>query len=628
MKLSYNKKSPDPIYYVQKGYRIGKKTTTKTIARIGKHSELLKITDDPLAYAYKKLEEMQKEEENRELSDEFEIDFELKVSRINENISQTTQLNIGYFYLQFIYNQLALDVFFKKVTTDRSEIFDFDLINRFLVIDHILSSGSILETCKHVSNYFEKPDIQYQQMFRFLDILAENFDGYIEHLFEKSNKLTTRNTSVCYFDCSNFYFETESEDEDYIDLVTGEPIKGFRKFGDSREHRSNPIVKMGLFMNSDGIPLSMAIDSENTSEQIMTVPGEKKLIRMIGKNDFICCADAELESANIRLFNSLGGRLFIVTQSIPKLSDVMKKRIFEDKDYRYLSDDKSTTISFLKSFDLNAEENLHFYNDKAYKVLACDILIDIGLYEEKITASGKKRRVKSNATFSQCVIVTFSRKFYEYQCFIRNRQIECAKEYLTNPDPEEIGKVPENVKRFIKCVSSAEPGVEGKTTYILDEEKIREEEKYDGFYGIVTNLSVLDENGDPSHSEIRRIIEIMELRNLIKEFFCIFKRNFDVCPLFVSKKNYSIAHFMICFTALLICRLLEKKLNSNEEHFTIDEILTTLKNMNIADSRGRYFMSLYNEGKVLKALERLANLRLDRMYYQPKTLNKIIRSIR
>lgn len=628
MKLSYNKKSADPIYYIQKGYRIGKKTTTKTIARIGKHSELLKITDDPLAYAYKKLEEMKEEEKNQKLSVEFEVDFEMKVSQINEHTSQATPLNIGYFYLQYIYNQLDLVAYFKRIAEDRKVTFDCNLINRFAVIDRVLSPASKLATCKHVLNYYEKPEIPYQHMLRFLDVLAENYDSYIEHLFQKSNKLVTRNTSVCYFDCSNFYFEIENEDEDYIDPVTGEMIKGFRKYGFSKEHRPNPIAEMGLFMDSDGIPISMVLDSGNTSEQVVAVPGEKKLIQMVGKNDFIYCADAGLGSANIRLFNSLGGRSFIVTQSVKKLSDVMKTRVFDDKNYKLLSDNKSITLNFMKSFDHKDGDNLHFYKDKAYKVLASDTLIDLGLYEEKTTASGKRKKVKSKATLEQCIIVTFSRKFYEYQRYIRNRHIERAKEYLKNPDPEEIKKGPNDVKRFLKRISSTKSGEEVQTTYVLDEERIKEEEKYDGFYAIATNISILDDNGDPIHSEILRIIEIMELRNLIEDCFRILKSYFGTRPIFVSTKNHITAHFMICFTALLIYRLLEKKLNCNEEHYTITEILTTLKNMNVADARGLYYMSLYNEGGVLKALERYANLQLDKMYYQPKTLNKTIRNIR
>lgn len=306
----------------------------------------------------------------------------------------------------------------------------------------------------------------------------------------------------------------------------------------------------------------------------------------------------------------------------------MKTRVFDDKNYKLLSDNKSITLNFMKSFDHKDGDNLHFYKDKAYKVLASDTLIDLGLYEEKTTASGKRKKVKSKATLEQCIIVTFSRKFYEYQRYIRNRHIERAKEYLKNPDPEEIKKGPNDVKRFLKRISSTKSGEEVQTTYVLDEERIKEEEKYDGFYAIATNISILDDNGDPIHSEILRIIEIMELRNLIEDCFRILKSYFGTRPIFVSTKNHITAHFMICFTALLIYRLLEKKLNCNEEHYTITEILTTLKNMNVADARGLYYMSLYNEGGVLKALERYANLQLDKMYYQPKTLNKTIRNIR
>ena len=629
MKLVYNKKAEDPIYYIQKGYRIGNKTTTKTIARIGKHSELLKTTDNPLAYAQEKLNEMQaQEDENNKLPVQFDIDFELKVPCINEHTSQSTQLNIGYFYLQYIYNQLDLPAYFKKVTADRKITFDCNQINRFAVIDRILFPSSKLKSCLHLYRYYENPDIQYQHMLRFLDVLADNYDSYIEHLFKKSNSIVKRKTSVCYFDCSNFYFEIENEDEDYTDPVTGEVIKGFRKYGFSKEHRPNPIAEMGLFMDSDGIPISMVIDSGNTNEQTVAVPGEKKVLQMLENSKLIYCADAGLGSANIRLFNSLGGRSFIVTQSIKKLSEVLKSRVFDDTKYKLLSNNKDITISFLKSFDHHDESNLHFYKDKAYKVIAADSLIDLGLYEEKTTASGKKRKVKSKAPLEQYVIITFSRKYYEYQQFIRNKQIERAKKCLESPDPEEIKKGPNDVKRFLKRVSSTKSGEAVTTTYILDTDKISEEEKYDGYYGIATNIELIDDKGEPIASEVHHVLDIMDSRNLIEDCFRILKSYFHTRPIFLSTVNHIKGHFLICYTALLVYRLLEKKLNSDEVHFTTTEIIETLQVMNIADSKGLYYMSLYNKGEVLKALEKLTNLQLDRMYYLPKTLNKTIRNIR
>uniref|UniRef100_UPI0035E44616 IS1634 family transposase n=1 Tax=Ruminiclostridium cellobioparum TaxID=29355 RepID=UPI0035E44616 len=247
-----------------------------------------------------------------------------------------------------------------------------------------------------------------------------------------------RDTSVCYFDCTNYYFEIESSDDDYIDEVTGEIIKGLRKYGPSKEHRPNPLVEMGLFMDAHGIPISMCINSGSDNEQTCAIPLEQKITRMLDGKRFIYCADAGLGSFNIRKFNSMGGRAFIVTQSIKKLSSALKEAVFNDYDYRLLSTDKPVTIKQLKSFDKTDKTNLSLYMDKAYKIIQADKAIDLGLYEEQELKNGKTRKVKSKALLKQKIIITFSRKMMEYQRHIRNKQIERAKKLLKNLDHDSV----------------------------------------------------------------------------------------------------------------------------------------------------------------------------------------------
>ncbi len=616
MKLSYNRKSADPIYYIQKGYRIGKKTTTKTIARIGKYSELLNITDDPLAYAQKKLEEM-KAEEKDQTSVGVEVDFEMKVPLTDEPASRMTQMNIGHFYLQYVYQQLSLDTFFKKVTVDGRPSFDCNQINRFTVTDLALSAASGPAAGGPVSNYYGKPDIPVQHLSCFLDILAGNADRYIEHLLEKSSKLVARNPSVCFFDCSRFCFA--NKEEDYPDPVTGEGLGGY---GPGSASDPNPAADMGLFMDSEGIPVSMVIGSGKAGNPIAGVPGGKKLKKLIGKNEFIYCGDAGAGFSNIRLFHELGGKAFAVTQPVNELPGSMKDRIMEDQNYRLLSDNKRTILSRLKSRDHQDGANDPFDLDRAYKVLPGDSLIIPGLSDDKPAGSGKQKKDNSKAASAQYVMVLYSREFCEYQRAVRNRRIESARAYLHRPDPGAIEKAPDEVKRYLKCVPSPKSG-----DYILDEERIRDEEQVDGFAGVATNLPILDDSGEPIHAEVCRIMELLEQRKQIAGGFHILSRYFRIQP-FASAGNHFTAHCLTGFTALLLVRLLEKELNSRDEHFTAAEILATLQNMNVAEARGLYYMSLYNEGGVLKALERYANLQLDRMYYLPKTLNKIVRSIR
>lgn len=317
MKLWYDKKSKDPTYFVQLGIRNGKKTTTKNIARIGKHSELLKITDDPLSYAKEQVIKYNEEaKKNNRVSLELKINFAEKLKASDAAVSSSRQLNVGYFFLQQLYHDLEIRSFFDTVTAGSKITFDPNFINRFLTCSRILRPGSKLDMHQHLENYYEQPEFDYVHILRTMDILEEHYDEYISHLFEKSRNIVKRNTSVCYYDCSNYYFEIETEDEDYMDEVTGEVIRGLRKYGPSKEHRPNPIVEMGLFMDSDGLPLSMCITSGSDNEQTTAIPLEKKLTQMFGKKKFIYCADAGLGSLHIRNFNSMGGRAFVVTQPL------------------------------------------------------------------------------------------------------------------------------------------------------------------------------------------------------------------------------------------------------------------------------------------------------------------------
>ena len=618
MKLNYDKKSKDPTYFIQMGIRNGKKTTTKNVARIGKHSELLKITDDPLTYAKEQVKKYNEEyNEKKKVSLDLKIDFAQKLKASNDIESKSTNSNIGYFFLQQIYHDLKIKSFFDKITADTKIKFDPNLVNRFLTVARIISPDSKLGTSQNLDYFYEKPEFDYVHILRTMDILADHYDEYITHLFKKSCDVIKRDTSVCFYDCSNYYFEIEDHDEDYVDEVTGEIIKGLRKYGISKEHRPNPIVEMGLFMDRDGIPLSMCITSGSDNEQTTAIPLEKKLTEMFNGKKFIYCADAGLGSLNIRNFNSMGGRAFIVTQSIKKLSDVMKKAVFSDIDYQLLSDNSSITLKQMKSFDKTDEKNLRLYNDKAYKIIQADKAFDCGLYEEKICKNGVVRKVKSKTIIPQKIIITFSRKMMEYQRYIRNRQIERAKKILKNLDPDTYKKGPNDVTRFIKRKSKTTSGEEVTELYEIDQSVIEEEEKYDGFYAIATNLD------DPA----KDIIEISSNRYKIEDCFRVLKTNLSARPVFHQKRERIISHFLICYTALLIYRILEKKLNTTNTHFTTENIIETLRNMNVANIEDMCYMSTYTCSQVVTELNAVINLGLDKKYYQPKDLNKKIKEI-
>lgn len=615
MKLYFDKRLKDPTYYGQQGFRNGKKVTSKNIIKFGKHSELLKITDDPEAYVREEIRKWNEEYRSGKVEYTLSADFNQRVPHTNDPASSSTWLNIGYFFLQELMKGLRLRDFFHQKTKDRKITFDCYTISRFLTYARILDPLSKHATWHKLDTYYEQPDFDYQHILRFMDLLEENHDDYLAWLFRQSNTIVKRDTSVLYYDCSNFYFESEQPDEDVVDEVTGEIMKGMRQYGFSKEHRPNPIVEMGLFMDSRGIPITMCLHPGNTSEQLTAIPLEKEVMKMLPDAKFIYCADAGLGSYNIRKFNSMGGRTFIVTQSIKKMSGVLKQSAFNDYDYRLLSNDKPVTIAGMKSFDRFEEENLKLYNDFAYKVVDADKVLDLGLYEDVTLKNGRTMKRKAKGVLKQRIIITFSRKVMEYQRSVRSRQIERAKKLLELKDPEEIKKGPNDVKRFLKRTAKTKSGETAVVEYILDQDKIAEEEKYDGYYAVATNLQ----------DHAKDILAVSNKRYQIEECFRIMKTNFDGRPVNHRLQERIKAHFLICYTALLVYRLLEARLDDQGTHVTASNLITTLKNMNVANVHDIEYMALYNGSKALDALTRLTMLPLDRLHYRPKELNSMIK---
>ena len=572
MKLYYDKRLKDPTYYIQQGFRNGKKTTTKNIKRLGKHSELLKITDDPLQYAKDEIKKMNEEYRSGRSEFTISLDFNERIPSSDVLSTNSNTLNIGYLYLKDIYAKLNISDFFKSVTSDLKVTYDCNKICEFLTYARILDPASKYGTYDRLDSYYEKPEIEYQHMIRFLDILDRNSNKYLKHLFNNSENVIPRDTSVMYYDCTNYFFESERADEEVVDEVTGEIIVGLRQFGISKENRPNPIVEMGLIMDSRGIPISMCIHPGNTNEQLTAIPLEKEVIKMTGNKKFIYCADAGLGSYNIRKFNDMGGRAYIVTQSVKKLSQNMKKIVFNDSDYRITA-------------------------------------VDTGLYENKVYKNGKTKKVKAKGTLKQYVIITFSRKMMEYQRTIRERQIERAKKLLKLKDPEKIKKGPNDIRRFLKNTSS------DSAAYVLDMDKIHEEEKYDGFYAVATNLD----------DSAKDILAVVQKRYKIEDCFRIMKTNFDARPVYLRKPERIRSHFLICYTALLIYRLIECKLDDNQTHVTTSNLIKTLQNMNVVNIDDIFYKSAYSGSQTLDALEKCFELQLNRKNYRPTDLNKILK---
>lgn len=623
MKLYYDRKSKNPTYFIQVGKRNGKKVTTKNVYRIGKHSELIEQGHiDPLAYAKDFVKQYNEQFNAQKIETTVTIDFNKKLAPSENVSSKSTSVNTGYFVLQKIYSNLNIKSFLNEKVSDKKVKFDVNNINRFLIFDRILNPRSKLATVNNLDFFYEKPKFTHQQVLRFMDVLAENYDEYLTYLFKASNNIVKRDTSVCYYDCTNYYFEIERSDETYIDEITGEEIYELRQYGPCKEHRPNPIVEMGLFMDKDGIPITMGIYPGNMNEQQTIAKIEPKMIKSLENKKIIYCGDSGVGSASIRTFNDIGGRAFIVTQSIKKVSEELKDIIFKDSDFKLLSNDQEISLEKMKTFKIKSDEenklsdeeienNLKLYNDKAYKVIPVDSNVDLGLYEEKVLKNGKITQRKSKAMLRQNIIVTYSRKMAEYQKAIRNKQIERAKA-LIKKGVDDVRKGPNDIARFIKTKDNK------KNEYVLNEEKILNEEKYDGFYAVATNLI---------EDKVQDILEINSQRYKIEDCFRVLKTNFDARPIYHQLDNRIIAHFMICYTALLIYRLLEKQLQLKDYKFKINDIISTLKNMKVSNRDDIYYEADYTSSKVCTALNDLYDLGLDKKYYMPSELSKKIKNL-
>ena len=196
MKLFYDKKSKDPTYYAQQGIRNGKKTTTRNVRNFGKHSELLKITDDPLSYVKREIEKMNEEYRVGRVTFDYKVDFNERVERTDDEASASKEVNVGYFYLQDIIKPLKLNEFFSEQNADRKITFDCYTILRFLTYARILSPASKHSTWEDLESYYEKPDFEYHHILRFMDVLHDHYDEFLQWLFLNSNSVCKRDFSV------------------------------------------------------------------------------------------------------------------------------------------------------------------------------------------------------------------------------------------------------------------------------------------------------------------------------------------------------------------------------------------------------------------------------------------------
>ena len=564
MRVVTSKSKNAESFYISKGYVNDKGVSTSVIVRkLGTLKELLPehgpTRDDVMAWAREQARiETLKYKQGKE---EKQIKLTFHADRLLDYHKQTF-FRGGYLFLQSIYYQMQMNKICRKLKQRYKFKYDINAILSDLIYARILDPCSKRSSYKAASEFLEKPSYELHDVYRALDVLGAECDLIQAEVYKNSHFMGKRNDKILYYDCSNYYFEIEQED-------------GSKKYGKSKEHRPNPIIQMGLFMDGDGIPLAFSLFPGNANEQTSLKPLEKKVLGDFGCQKFIYCSDAGLGSESIREYNHMGERAYIVTQSIKKLKKEEKEWALDPQGFKRVSDDKPVDITKLPEDDKGL-----YYKDEPY----------------------------TTKKLHQRLIITYSPKYALYQKSIRAKQVERAQKMLDSGKTKKNRKNPNDPARFIGKMAVTKDGEAADIKQYLDEDKIAEEAQYDGLYAVCTDL--LDD-------EVDDILKVSEGRWKIEECFRIMKTDFTARPVYLRDENRIKAHFLICFLGLTVYRYLEKKLDLK---YTCEELLDTLKAMNFAGIQEQGFIPLYRRESITDALHEACGFRTD---YQFITKSKM-----
>ena len=566
MKLTISKSKNASSLYVTKSIYVNGVHTSKIVEKLGTYADLEKKLngEDPIEWAKAYVAELTRKEKE----EKREVLVRYSPAKQIEKDEQKS-FNGGYLFLQQIYHQLGLSKISKVISDKYKFTYNLDSVLSRLVYSRIIFPASKLATCEQSKLFMEQPEFELQHVYRSLEVLAKESDYIQSELYKNSLKICDRNKGILYYDCTNYFFETEQED-------------GLRQYGVSKEHRPNPIVQMGLFMDGDGFPLAFCINKGNTNEQVTLKPLEKKIISDFGLSRFVVCTDAGLASVANRKFNDIQDRAFITTQSIKKLKASLREWALDPTGWKMSGSDVLYDLT-----ELNEDSNL-----------------DLTFYKE--------RWIKEK-DLEQKLIVTFSTKYQKYQQSIRNRQVERAQKVI-DTNPGKLKKCNSNdYKRFISKSHCTENGeVAENESYSIDTDLIAGEAAYDGFYAVCTNLD----------DDASAIIKVNQRRWEIEESFRIMKSEFKARPVYLQRDDRIEAHFTTCFISLMIYRILEKKLG---EKYTCHDIVTGLRDMNFFEITGEGYLPTYTRTDLTDDLHDAFGFRTDYQIVNTKQMKKIFK---
>lgn len=588
MKLTISKSKNATLYYVQKSYRTDSgKSSTRTVERLGTIEEVKarfgeENTMDAVKAYIKELTLADKEQRR---------DVVVKLSQ-NKMIKQNEQnsYNGGYLFLQKVYYELGLDKICNKIEKRHKNEYGLNSILSMLLYTRILYPGSKLSSLEDAKNFIEQPKVDIHQVYRALSLLSKESDGIQAAVYKNSLKLGARHDKVIYYDCTNYYFESEEEN-------------GLRQYGRSKENRPNPIVQMGLFTDMDGIPLAFCINPGNTAETTTLKPLEDKLKEDFGLSKVVVCTDGGLASYENRKNDHVGERAFITVQSLKKLEKSLQDWSMETTGWK---------IAEFKDTNETQKADMDKQHDKEYDLSKLDPkeYANMLFYKERWIKVGKK-----NDQLEQRLIVTFSFKYKEYLQHIREKQIARAQSIIERGVVEKCGKGQNDPKRFIKKDSCTVDGELAEyTSYSLNQEMIDQEARFDGFYGICTDLE--DKATD--------IIKTNGGRWIIEDCFRITKTEFEARPVYLQRDDRIKAHFLTCFLALILYKYLAKKINRAGCHFSANNIISTLKDMNFVSVAGEGYIPTYTRTDLTNNLHGSAGFRTDTQIVSKQRMKSII----
>ena len=593
-------KSKGVNYYsiIEDYYRNGKRTT-KTLVTLGSDNKVLQLASQDNVDVKTYLDNyLNKYNEEHQIVQEPEEVIIKKYSNklIPKNV--INKFNIGYLFLKDIYYSLKIDKIVKNISKKYKFEFDLNEVLSNLIFSRIIYPSSKLKTFELSKNFIETPKHNLVNIYRGLTYLNNELDYIQKEIYNNSKSVVNRDTRIMYFDCTNYYFDINEEDD-------------LRKYGKGKDHKPNPLVGMGLFMDGNGLPIAMNIFPGNNNETQKLIPLQEKIVKDfdLENKKTIICTDAAMCTDDIKYFNVQDGRSFVITQSIKKLKDDYKKEVFKDEGWRIIDDLRNT---YKLSDILNDKEKLNEnYETIFYKIIKTE-----------------------TDHVVQDLIVTFQIKYRDYLRNVRNGQIERAKKKIGSTEKGEKIKLsvnPNDYRRLIKeevtTIAKKKTKKEENSlneeskkekyfyTYSIDEEIIKEEEKYDGYYGITTNLV----------GDIQDILNISKNRWEIEESFRILKTDFDSGTIHLSREDRITAHFLTCFISLLIYRILENKLDYK---YTNTQIIEKLRDMLVYEEKGAGYSPAYVRDDLTDDLHETFGFRTDYEINTYENFKKIFDTIK